>query len=392
MPENRRPAEQLRSRLPSLTGLRFFAALLVFCFHVTLANSPIPPNKPINPFADPALADATAWLFSKAGYVGVSFFFVLSGFVLTWSSREGERARPFWRRRLLKIFPNHLVMWSASMLLFAAAITPWTAWLPNIFLVHSFFPQADIYVGVNPPSWTLCSELLFYLAFPFLIRPIRRIPVRSLWFWVAVAVAGMVAVELVTQFLIPDTPRSPITPVSTTQFWFGYIFPPSRLFEFIIGVLLARIILAGKWPAVTIPQALLATAGGYVAALYVPFLYGFTVATIVPIVALIGAVATADLRGTSRMLARPTMRWLGEVSFGFYLCQGVTVFYVRRLLGHEDGFGTPAALAVIVLFLIVTLAGGWLLYALVERPAMQRWARSRKPGEVAEPAVPTPVR
>jgi len=386
MPGNAASSETAPSRLPSLTGLRFFAALLVFCFHVTLTNSPIPPNKPINPFADPGIAEASAWLFSKAGYVGVSFFFVLSGFVLTWAARQGEGVLPFWRRRVLKIFPNHLVMWAASMLLFAAAITPWTAWLPNIFLLHSFFPQDYIYVGVNPPSWTLCSELLFYLAFPFLIRPVRRIAANRLWWWVAAAVAAMVVVELVTQFLIPDTPRSPITPVSTLQFWFGYIFPPVRMFEFVIGVLLARIVLAGRWPAVTIPQALFATALGYAAALYVPFLYGFNVATILPIVALIGAVATADVRGSSRLLARPAMRWLGEISFGFYLCQGVTVFYVRRLLGHENGFATPAALGIIAVLFVVTLAGGWLLYALVERPAMRRWSRSRKPRQPVPPA------
>jgi peptidoglycan/LPS O-acetylase OafA/YrhL len=383
------PSEKRPARLPSLTGLRFFAALLVFCFHITLTNSPIPPNKAINPFADPGVADTTAWLFSKAGYVGVSFFFVLSGFVLTWSSRPGERVRSFWRRRVLKIFPNHLVMWVAAMLLFAAAITPWRSWLPNVFLIHSFFPQDVTYVGVNPPSWTLCSELLFYLAFPFLIGPMRRIPVRRLWWWMAAAVVAMVGVELITQFLIPDTPRSPITPVSTLQFWFGYIFPPSRIWEFLIGVLLARIIQAGVWPRVRITHALLLMVLGYAAALVVPFLYGFTVATILPIVALIGAVAATDLNGTPTWLARPFARWLGEISFGFYLCQGVTVFYIRRLLGHEAGFGTPLAIAVIAMFLAITLVGGWLLYSLVERPVMNRWSRPRRrPGA----PVATPVR
>jgi peptidoglycan/LPS O-acetylase OafA/YrhL len=275
------------------------------------------------------------------------------------------------------------------MLLFAAAITPWRSWLPNVFLIHSFFPQDVTYVGVNPPSWTLCSELLFYLAFPFLIGPMRRIPVRRLWWWMAAAVVAMVGVELITQFLIPDTPRSPITPVSTLQFWFGYIFPPSRIWEFLIGVLLARIIQAGVWPRVRITHALLLMVLGYAAALVVPFLYGFTVATILPIVALIGAVAATDLNGTPTWLARPFARWLGEISFGFYLCQGVTVFYIRRLLGHEAGFGTPLAIAVIAMFLAITLVGGWLLYSLVERPVMNRWSRPRRrPGA----PVATPVR
>ncbi|WP_405505775.1 acyltransferase family protein [Streptomyces cyaneofuscatus] len=67
------------TKLPSLTGLRFFAALLVFFFHTSLSNSPIPPNDPINPFGDEGIATAYEKALLNTGYIGVSFFFVLSG-------------------------------------------------------------------------------------------------------------------------------------------------------------------------------------------------------------------------------------------------------------------------------------------------------------------------
>jgi peptidoglycan/LPS O-acetylase OafA/YrhL len=369
------------SRLPSLTGLRFIAAMLVFCFHVTLTNSPIPPNTAINPFADDGVAGTLSWVFSKAGYLGVSFFFVLSGFVLTWSSRPGEAWRAFWRRRALKIFPNHLVMWLVAMVLFAAAITPLSAWLPNIFLLHGFFPSPDTYVSVNPPSWTLCCELLFYAAFPFLIGPIRRIAERRLWLWAAIMVLGMVAVQLVTQFVIQDQPRSPITPISVQQFWFGYIFPVPRLFEFVLGIVLARIVLSGRWLPISVVQAAILCVVGYGVALVVPFLYGFVVATILPVSALICAAAVADTKatkGTKTLLGGAVMYRLGEISFGFYLCQGVTIFYVRRLLGQPEGFSTPMAVLLVIGFFAVTLLGGWLLFTRIEDPIMRRWSRSRK--------------
>lgn len=375
-PPSPTPASRALSRLPSLTGLRFLAALAVFCFHITLTNSPIPPNDPINPFADDGLATGTAWLFGKAGYLGVSFFFVLSGFVLTWSAKPGDTRLSFWRRRMLKIFPNHLVMWVLAMVLFAAAITKPAAWILNIFLLHSFVPDAATYVSVNPPSWTLCCELLFYLSFPFLIRPIRRIAANRLWWWAGAAVAGMVVVQLITQFLIPDTPRSPITPVSTTQFWFGYIFPAPRLLEFILGILLARIVLAGRWVPISVAQAAGLTVLGYVAALFVPFLYSFTVAMILPVGALICAAATSDLRGRQTVLNGRTMQWLGDISFAFYICQGVVIFWVRPIIGPPGGFSTPVALAVILGFLAATTLAGWALYSLVEHPIMRRWARS----------------
>ena len=374
--------------LPSLTGLRFIAAALVFCFHITLFNSPIPPFGAINPFRDQGLADSLSWITGKAGYVGVSFFFVLSGFVLFWSTRPEEGALPFWRRRMLKIFPNHLVMFGLAMVLFAGAITPARAWLPNAFLLHSFFPQADTYVSVNPPGWTLCSELLFYLLFPLLAIPVRKIADRRLWFWAGLMVAGTLAIALVSQFLVPSSPKSPITPVSALQFWIGYIFPPSRLFEFVLGMLVARLVLAGRAPRIGILPAVLSLVAGYAIALEVPFLYGFQLATMIPIALVIMVFAEADVAGRwTGMRGRVAVK-LGEISFGFYICQGVTVFYVRRLLG-PDPFNLVGAIAVVAGLFLVTLAGGYLLYTFVEDPIMRRFARARPKAELR--ALPTPA-
>ncbi|GAA2745580.1 acyltransferase [Kitasatospora cinereorecta] len=376
-------------KLPSLTGLRFLAALLVFCFHTGLSNSPIPPNRPINPFADPDVAHAYEWLFVKAGYLGVSFFFVLSGFVLAWAARPGERAAAFLRRRMMKIFPNHLVIWALAMLLFAGSMAPTAGWLSNLFLLHTWFPQPDINLSVNPPTWSLGSEMLFYLSFPLLIGPIRRIAERRLWWWAALMVAGTVAVQLVTTYLVPDSPKSAITPVSDQQFWFGYLFPPGRMFEFVLGILLARIVLAGRWPrALGVLPAVLLMAAGYAAAWVVPFQYGFVVATVVPIGALIGAVAVVDVQGRRSWLRSRPMVWLGEVSFGFYLCQGVAIFWVRSLF-DDIRFSTPVGFLVIAGFLVLTLLAGSVLYTCVERPAMRRWSRSRRAtsaSSVSDPA------
>ncbi|GGT64777.1 acyltransferase family protein [Streptomyces purpureus] len=368
-----------RAKLPSLTGLRFFAALLVFFFHASLTDSPIPPNAPINPFADTSIADFFSTAFGKAGYMGVSFFFVLSGFVLAWAAKPGEKVTAFWRRRIMKIFPNHLVVFAAAMILFAgASVTSVGQWLPNLFLLHTFFPQPAINLSVNPPTWSLGSELLFYMLFPLLIVPIRKIAEKRLWLWSGLMVAGMVGVQLIATYLVPATPKSAITPISDLQFWFGYLFPPGRVFEFVLGILLARIVLAGRWPrAIGIAPSIALAVIGYGAALLVPFQYGFVVATIIPVSALIGSVAAADVEGRPTRLRGRVMVWLGEVSFGFYLVQGVTIFYLRSLLG-ENTYSVPVALLTVAGFFAASLLGGWLLYRFVEMPAMRRFSRSRK--------------
>jgi peptidoglycan/LPS O-acetylase OafA/YrhL len=373
-----------RSRLPSLTGLRFLAALSVFLFHSSLVGSPIPPHGAINPFGDVGVATAYASALGVAGFLGVSFFFVLSGFVLTWSSRPGEPARSFLRRRVVKIYPNHVVMWGVCLLLFAWAIGGPGDWIPNLLLVQGYSPQPSVNLSVNSPSWTLCAEMLFYLSFPFLIGALRRIPVGRLWFWAGAMVAGTFAVQLVNQFLIPGGTGSPVPSLSPLQFWFGYLFPPTRMFEFVLGALLALLVRAGRWPRVGIAPAAALLLVAYTAALFVPVYYAFIAMTIVPIGMVIAAAAQADLHGRRTALGGRVMVWLGEVSFAFYLCQSVTVFYVRHLF--PGAFPTGVAILVIIGLFALTLLGGWLLHSRVEEPMMRRWSRARPPVRTAPPA------
>ncbi|WP_330182271.1 acyltransferase [Nocardia sp. NBC_01503] len=369
-----------------MTGLRFFAALSVFIFHAMLPNSPIPPYRPVNFFGDPDVAYNAAWLVGKCGFVGVSFFFILSGFVLTWSWKPGASGRQFIRRRIVKIYPNHIVIWLAAMILFAAAITPWKSWLPNLLLIHAWFPQNYINAGVNTPAWTLSCELLFYVIFPFIIPLVLRIPAKYLWYGATAMVVGIGLIVLLTAFVLPDSEKSELTPIPVLQLWFGYLFPPSRLFEFFLGVFVARLVMEGRWIRLPVWGALVGCLVGYAVAMNAPFYVGFSLATAVPLALLIGAAAQSDIESRSRFLSSRVAVRLGEVSFAFYLSQGVALFYVRRLMG-EVAFSTPVAVGMIVLMLAFNIFIGWLLFTFVESPAMRRFARPRKPAEEVEGTV-----
>ena len=95
------------SRLPSLTGMRFIAAALVFFFH----------SFAISPLASQFGMANAGLLIGPAGYIGVTFFFVLSGFVLTWSARRSDTTLAFWRRRFFKIYPTYLLTFLVALLL-----------------------------------------------------------------------------------------------------------------------------------------------------------------------------------------------------------------------------------------------------------------------------------
>lgn len=120
---------QSRPRLSSLTGMRFIAALLVFATHVTFYMV----------LVGGSLGEGMRKIFSLSGPYGVGFFFILSGFVLTWTAKPGDTALGFWRRRLAKVYPNHLVtcmLVAGMMTAGGAAIFP-VPWLPNLFLLQS---------------------------------------------------------------------------------------------------------------------------------------------------------------------------------------------------------------------------------------------------------------
>jgi peptidoglycan/LPS O-acetylase OafA/YrhL len=379
------PSDSAPARpLPSLTGLRFLAAFAVFVFHVFLLADPLDDSVPVNLFADQQVARALAGATREAGVVAVSFFFVLSGFVLTWSARAAEPAAACLRRRLVKIYPSHVAVWAAAMLLFAGT-APAAAWLPNLLLLHAYSPRIEIFEGVNTPAWSLCCELLFYLVFPLLVRPVRRIPPRRLWLFAGLTLTAMAGVAAANALLLPATPRLPTLQVSVPQLWFGYALPPARLPEFVLGMLLARLVIAGRAPRIPLPAAFLVAGAGYVLATLIPSPYDFTLPMAVPICVLVCAAAGSDLRAERSVLNRPAAVRLGEISFGFYLCQGVVLFHGRlRFLGGHT-FATPTAAALTLALLAAALAAGTALHRLVELPAMRHLARPRPAPERPEP-------
>lgn len=376
------------AQLDSLTGLRWIAAFMVFLSHVFLLPTSLPQGQ---------VGDSIRTFTSLGGYVGVSVFFVLSGFVLTWSARATDTAPKFWRRRFFKIYPNHFVA-----LLIATAFMVWLGQnfgflpvgeqlpglLPQLLLVHAWLPDLSLAFSFNLVSWSLSVEALFYLSFPLVLAGIRRIRPERLWFWVVAMAAVVFCVPQVARLL----PAGEIAyeGLGSWEYWFIYVLPVSRLAEFVIGMLMARIVLSGRWIRVPAWLTGLVFLAGYVVALNVPKNYAIVAATVIPIALLIPAVATADVRGGRSWLAKPVMVWLGNISYAFYLLHFFGIVTVVYLLGweYQPTWLTSTGFVLGVLALGVVLST--LLYRLVERPMQRRFATSRK-SRVQPPSPATEV-
>jgi len=338
-------AKPRRPDLPSLTTIRALAALVVFAYH-------------LHPWSD------VPWLRPlQYGYAGVTLFFVLSGFILTWTYDPGQTRTHFLIRRLARIYPTYVVVLAAVVLwsLVSGKGRDPFAVLTNITLIHAWFTDPAVYAGINGVTWSLSCEIFFYALFPALWRLIRDVPFR----WVAWALGAtftvytVVVISVVTQ------------PATRDLLQVLYANPLVRLPEFVMGVVAARLVIEGR----RMPSWLTATTVGFAAAgaLFLPQWPAANVWT-APLAA--GAIiwlARRDLRRT----AAPKWTWpqfAGRASYAFYLVHGLVLLRLEHSgLGSRAAIGLGvSAVAAVLLHLTVEVPAGRRITALLKARPCQR--------------------
>lgn len=370
--------QQLPRRLPSLTGMRFIAAAVVFGLHAIVEGL----------FASPSVYDGPFKMFFWGGGAGVSFFFILSGFVLTWSAQAGTTTGSFWRRRFFKIYPNHLLTFAAALVLLAAIGQP-SRTVPavlNALLLQAWSWDFTVIASVNSVAWSLSCEAFFYLCFPLLFLLVRKIRPERLWAWAAGVVAAIFSVPLFAMLLPAATPF-PIG-LNTWQTWFIYQFPPIRLLDFVFGMLLAQVVITGRRLPIGFPGAAVLAVLVYLATPFLPPTFAIVAAMTVPLGLVVATGARADVEGRRTGLGGPTWVLLGELSFAFYLWHRLVIVSGHHLTGFEKKWSTPAGIALCLGFFVVTLSLAYLTYVAFERPVMRRFAGSRPRADVTGSPVP----
>lgn len=334
-------ANPRRPDLPALTGLRFLAAAYVVVFH----------------FAPPAWsASPVLGKFIGNGRLSVEFFFILSGFILTYvhdkplTSRLAQRA--FWFSRFARIYPVY----------FLALMLCVPFWWQEMIAWHGAGPMTTLYAGFtailsaalvqswvprfardwNPAGWSLSAEAFFYACFPFLLPRVRRLGRRQL-LWVACAAWMGIVIPRVIYFSLPLhlQMRDSIVRIPEYQ-------PLLRVAEFIGGMAVARLLtaygqmsgrLADKLALVMAAAILLSTACLNNLPLAIVFF---------PEVALLFFFMAQADGAFSRLMGGSLMRLLGEASYSVYILQFPLYWIFLRL----QGLG-PRATVSPALFLIL---------------------------------------
>jgi len=340
-----------RPDIPVLTTLRFPAAFAIVLFHF------LPYTR------------CPTWVWGGFNE-GVSFFYVLSGFILYYNYTDLTDRGFFWVARFARIWPVHVLT-----CLMALILVPWenllghASWpitLPaNLLLVHAWLPFKGSALSFNGVSWSLSVELFFYLCFPWLLGFFKK---RGSAFPLAWSFGlGFMLVSL------------------TTIYWPAYadsvgnFNPACRIFEFVLGMATCRFWLEGQGRATNVQWLACETLVLIMGVVLVVSLPVLIVALGIanPAVHWLGSEVCAlefasliwvlahQAGPISRMLSQRYLTWFGEISFAVYMCHQI----ILKRIGVNQLQDNVQAFSKFAIYTFLTLVVSAAIFHLVETPA-----------------------
>lgn len=344
-----------RKQLDALTGLRFLAALAIVIHH---SRGVFFTPESLDPYPLGA---------------GVSLFFVLSGFILTYvhpSLPTGRDILRFYVSRIARIWPVHLFTLGLVVLLLPVAYAGPLVTGANILMVQAWIPIANYFFSYNAVSWSISTEMAFYLLFPALLVlnwPLKLVVPAAL-------VIGAIAVCQIFA-LPPYDGRNVIS-----NFGILYFNPLARLFEFALGICCALLYArTRRYLGNSILLWTLAEIGAVSALLWYMFVesgkvYFYASTSIAPssLVYLMFAnfgpffaliiLALSGERGLlARLLGSAPLVFLGEISFSLYMTHQILI---NAYAPHANKFPIPFSVFFAGLLLFCTV-----VYLFLEKPA-----------------------
>lgn len=331
----------------SLQGIRFIFALLIFLHHLIIPE--------IGCF----------------GTFPVTFFFILSGFVLT--AGYGQKVLDanfsyliFFKRRFQKIYPIHIITFFIALIIILAThiyarvetdrfVYDLLVFVPNLLLIHSWIPIKEIYFSGNVVSWFIADTFFFYAVYPYLYKFLHRS---------RLCILLLVIIYVCTSMIVP----------SGLQHAIIYVNPLVRLVDFSLGIALYDVyhnfnhlvknnsnqtkpILATVFEIMAISVSVFSL---FLSSL-TPFWIGCSILYWIPAFLLIMVFPMTEKWGGqfSKMLGSNVGQKLGAISFSFFMFHQlvIRIWYIfSSHLGLMDIYMNPWISSVILIPIILIIS------------------------------------
>lgn len=233
----------VKKNLNALTGTRFIASLMVLLMH----------------FSDFAKFPDLSIPFIKAGGIGVTYFFILSGFILYYIYHESfeqtlqkNNIRNFLFARIFRIYPAYLLaLFLMAALLFYIklyyavsmpldfSIKYALSFFINLIGLQTWTTNLHIHQFWNAPAWSVSTELMFYLSFPFFLYFILK-KFNTLFLLIFAFIFCILAASMLKILIIIGSAFNGLD----TTLWVDYLSNRNaiwRIWEFFIGVILGKL-------------------------------------------------------------------------------------------------------------------------------------------------------
>lgn len=380
-----------------LDGLRAIAALSVFGVHF---NQMAGLDTSIGPF------DLGRWLAN--GNTGVTLFFVLSGFLLSlpfWRQEHAAGSRvdvkSYFFRRLARILPAYyLCLFGLLAIKLGTGRTPE---IDNILSHVAFLYNINDrnILSLNAPFWSLAVEMQFYLLLPLLMFALSGLSARVSFALLSVLAVGAYCANYGLMSYLVERNEWPI---QMTLIWpfslyisgpYSFVLTYSLLAHltfFLIGIATALVfvirgrgdqVLANRTPGLVADMVFWSSATAIILILSTPLddvlqaPYGHYNWPFVPLLfaAMIFVMPRANL--AKALLESRPLRWLGVISYGFYIFHFPIQTFVARLFGQAGLAMTDFWWLFAVLSLSASVVVAAVSYWLLELPVI-RWARGHR--------------
>ena len=376
---------------PALTGIRFFAIMHIFLYHLWVLYDMTPPEPFTNLLADVALLPDLAERFISHGWLSTSFFFLLSGFILAvlYMRPSGEIAggnRSFWIKRFSRIYPIHLIIGVITILLIGGMQESYLKAIPafvaTLALVQSWFPPWV--PAVSWPTWTLSALVFLYFITPWLMRVIAKLTARQ-------ALLALIAMPLVS--IIPTAVMTLIVedPSQFTQNESIFVgsFPPFWVAHFAAGILLAKVSGISRFSEQSVkPKRLIALgdialiaviALALVPGLDEPLKYFLRHGLVMPLYMVI-IVDLARHQGlAARLFSLPGTQTLGDASFSLFVWQNFVMIWLWGSLQFNQNAGDYHLQVAVPAIIILSLASTRFIEKPIARKLRRKWLEGKPP-------------